>query len=1380
MKRAVCNVIMSALAFGLAATPALALPSYNDVLLVINDKAPSSVEIGAYFKNARQIPDINVVHVSMTDPQGAGNEAGQATKDEKKTLADAIKSHMAANKLADKINYIVLTRGIPMYAASPEFASANATYHLTDVYVLFGLSESAADYSIPDIFSRNKYFYYYNPDILNKEFSSKKFGYYIVSRLDGAGMNNIKKMIDDTGVPAYVSYKQNGGKAKFLTLHQHVSAMVKNELKRRNIELVQVPANPTTRQLTATMDTVAKDLMFAFFNNVVNAGYGYEDLPVDNHFYADNYMVDQYPFIYRGATFSPGSFATCFRSHPSRMMNRANGGLLAINTDTAQITDYQKAYDGSDIKFRHQTCVAYDPVNNQIWCGTGEPALNVTMGFWSIFGTAEVFREHMRNEGGGIAVYDAAGNILNWMNSANSPLKNNRVVKMVYDKASKLMWVMHCKGVQYYDLAGKTWHDVPALQNDFAAGCSICLDPYDSDKVYFSFYYNDDYDYGDIRISSQFAGAPTSIFEYSKSAQTMKAYAVDTDSAVMGGAPQMVKASADTLWVTKGFTTEGRDTSARKIALIRYDLSKKEIVEKIILGDLVPEVKTPPADLKSIVIQPPYALAAGPNNTILAPVGCQITYTAPRTSQDGKTTYTKEFKNYLIRVTEKSGTASPVEVINDPVMNGIVADAAFYARSLIADPQDSSKIYMALSLTTGSSPVMLAKSTDGGTTWAKLSNSSKFLNVYDLTINNKTIYAVRGDQEYQNLLCDFMAFGLNAFGGGVVHDNMIYNPSRTTPRDPGFPEYARGSGDIYAATKDSISWITAYLDTQGNVYGTWSSLKTYKFGDSVTDGAWVYVSAKDNNTGNPLNPPWQVVDISNISDYSSAVAYGAYAFVRYNGNVYFSTMNNNTYTPGSGIGIYVWHQVDISNIGDYSSSAQYNYNDLVQYNGVYYMARQVTTGSTPGVEYWQKTTTTVTTDKAPISQAEPMMFLYTDGFNMGETRFATQSQYPQEGGGGWTGHFLMFDPKCAPFAPRVDEENLKSQVIGKTTIEIPLFSPGLPPEVDGFIPETINANTVKITDETGKPVALSKMEYNAVSRKIVLTGDLSGMVYQVTLKCGIDGIKNIRGASLVNPRADEYKDEIAYAFGDGILVNPEIYTPTSTVGPVQMPQNNSKCDLSVDKVWWDKPPVAGQPLTVKYRISNVGTAKTNVAAGDLVAKVYLNNIKMDMVTFGNLAPKASVTLSSTINGGFITAGKQTTIMVWADAKSKLLETREGNNINSATFFLDNRPDLKVTAITLSSTKAGKVTVNFTIANAGVGPTGAGAGAQTAAVYVNGSPAGTVNYDDLAKGATVALKLNNVTTTAGTCKVRVVADSTGKVTEANENNNILEKVFVIAK
>ncbi|MHB9139806.1 MAG: hypothetical protein ACYC4Q_10435, partial [Victivallaceae bacterium] len=789
-----------------------AMPSYDDVLVVVNDKSPASLEIGEYFRNTRKIPDVNVVHVSMTDKQGTGSEFGQATKDEKKALVDAIKNHMTTNNLTDKINYIVLTRGIPMCAASPEFPTA--PFHITDIYVLFSLSESAADNSIPDIFNKNKYFYYYNNvDMLNKKFSSKKFGYYIVSRLDGPGVNNIKKMIDDTGFPAYESYKKNGGKAKFLTLHQAVSPLVKNELKKRNIELVQVPANPTTRQLTATMDTVAKDLMFAFFNNVASSGYGYDALPKDNNFYADDDIVSQYPFIYRGATFLPGSFVTCFRSHPSRLMNRDNGGLLEINADTAQITDRQKAYDGSDIKFRHQTCVAYDFVNNQVWCGTGEPALNVNMWFDNR-GTDEFFREHMRNEGGGIAIYDAVnGNILSWINAndADSPLKNNRVVKMAYDHTSKLMWVMHYKGVQYYDLVNKSWHDVPALQNDLAAGCSIYVDSFDSDKVYFSFYYRESGNY--IKVSSQITGAANSIYEYSKSAKTVKTYAIDTDSAVVGMAPQMLKTSIDTLWVAKGRYVKG----SKQIALIRYDLAKKAIAEKIILSDLIPEIKSAPADLNTILLQSPYAMIAGPNNTILVPVGCGMTYTASRTSADGKTTYVGEAKNYVIIVTEKTGSASAVEVMNDPAINATHASIApaYYARSLIADPQDNSKIYMALSWPYAS-PGILAQSSDGGKTWSKLSSSSKFLNVYDLAVNNKTIYAVRGYQSQQNLLSDFMAFGLNAFGGGIVHDNFLYNPSRMTPRDSSIPAYVRGASDIYYAPPKSIDWVTGYSDAQGN------------------------------------------------------------------------------------------------------------------------------------------------------------------------------------------------------------------------------------------------------------------------------------------------------------------------------------------------------------------------------------------------------------------------------------------------------------------------------------------------------------------------------------------------------------------------------------
>ncbi|MCC7300438.1 MAG: hypothetical protein IT583_05115 [Verrucomicrobia bacterium] len=53
-----------------------AMPSYDDVLLVVNDLSPQSLEIGAYFKAARNLPDVNVCHISVTDLQATGSEAG--------------------------------------------------------------------------------------------------------------------------------------------------------------------------------------------------------------------------------------------------------------------------------------------------------------------------------------------------------------------------------------------------------------------------------------------------------------------------------------------------------------------------------------------------------------------------------------------------------------------------------------------------------------------------------------------------------------------------------------------------------------------------------------------------------------------------------------------------------------------------------------------------------------------------------------------------------------------------------------------------------------------------------------------------------------------------------------------------------------------------------------------------------------------------------------------------------------------------------------------------------------------------------------------------------------------------------------------------------
>jgi hypothetical protein len=73
MKTILCGMAVL-LSVCFAAVPALALPSYDDVLVVVNDNSPRSLEIGEYFRTARKISDVNVCHISETDYQVNGGE----------------------------------------------------------------------------------------------------------------------------------------------------------------------------------------------------------------------------------------------------------------------------------------------------------------------------------------------------------------------------------------------------------------------------------------------------------------------------------------------------------------------------------------------------------------------------------------------------------------------------------------------------------------------------------------------------------------------------------------------------------------------------------------------------------------------------------------------------------------------------------------------------------------------------------------------------------------------------------------------------------------------------------------------------------------------------------------------------------------------------------------------------------------------------------------------------------------------------------------------------------------------------------------------------------------------------------------------------------
>jgi hypothetical protein len=112
MRKTFFETIVLLMSVCFAAFPALAMPSYNDVLLVVNSQSAESKEIGAYFKAARNIPDANVCTISIP----AGVDGARTSVTDRNTAVSVIKNHMLKNKLADKINYIVLTRGIPYWS----------------------------------------------------------------------------------------------------------------------------------------------------------------------------------------------------------------------------------------------------------------------------------------------------------------------------------------------------------------------------------------------------------------------------------------------------------------------------------------------------------------------------------------------------------------------------------------------------------------------------------------------------------------------------------------------------------------------------------------------------------------------------------------------------------------------------------------------------------------------------------------------------------------------------------------------------------------------------------------------------------------------------------------------------------------------------------------------------------------------------------------------------------------------------------------------------------------------------------------------------------------------------------------------------------------
>ena len=81
--------------------------NYNDVAVIVNMNSQESIDIGAFFKNARNIPDVNMIYVYTSTTQDIDSVTFES-------LRSQVENHLVNNILVDSINYLVTTKGVPL------------------------------------------------------------------------------------------------------------------------------------------------------------------------------------------------------------------------------------------------------------------------------------------------------------------------------------------------------------------------------------------------------------------------------------------------------------------------------------------------------------------------------------------------------------------------------------------------------------------------------------------------------------------------------------------------------------------------------------------------------------------------------------------------------------------------------------------------------------------------------------------------------------------------------------------------------------------------------------------------------------------------------------------------------------------------------------------------------------------------------------------------------------------------------------------------------------------------------------------------------------------------------------------------------------------
>jgi len=165
----------------------------ENVVVIVNDNSPLSRQVADYYIAKRAIPASNVVHLRTSTDESIERSAYVAT------IEQPIGAALGREGLQDRALYLVLTKGIPLRingSSGPTGTVASVDSELTLLYRrMLGLSPPTAGRV------DNPYFLGERDLAQAGAFSHRNVDIFLVSRLDGFTLDDIRALIDKGSSP---------------------------------------------------------------------------------------------------------------------------------------------------------------------------------------------------------------------------------------------------------------------------------------------------------------------------------------------------------------------------------------------------------------------------------------------------------------------------------------------------------------------------------------------------------------------------------------------------------------------------------------------------------------------------------------------------------------------------------------------------------------------------------------------------------------------------------------------------------------------------------------------------------------------------------------------------------------------------------------------------------------------------------------------------------------------------------------------------------------------------------------------------------------------------------------------------------------------------